>query len=187
MNKNKATFEVLKLQAEASQLDKVETMAFLSNNGVPLEVITRMGGLWEEVAEIAGQVINIGKIIIMKLIKFIRENPNMITGLVVGFGIGVAINIVIGIVLQMIVNSIPFIGKIIGSIISSIITPLLSISPVIFGAVGALYGHRLDKKERGEYVNENLIEDVITTAKKFLEFFCEIFNTLAIEPIMTGL
>jgi hypothetical protein len=63
MNKNKATFEVLKLQAEASQLDKVETMAFLSNNGVPLEVITRMGGLWDEFAEIAGQVINIGKII----------------------------------------------------------------------------------------------------------------------------
>jgi len=46
MDKNKATFEILKLQAEASQLDKIETMAFLSNNGIPLEVITRMDFLF---------------------------------------------------------------------------------------------------------------------------------------------
>jgi len=164
MDKNKATFEALKLQAEASQLDKVETMAFLSNNGIPLEVITRMDFLWEEVLEIGGQIINIGKIIMMKLIQFIKENPNMVIGIAIGVALG------------MLANAVPFIGQFIAPILSA-----------IFGTMGALHGHRLDKVAKGEYAGDRLMEDAITTTKKFWDFFYEIFNSLMIEPIMAGL
>ncbi|MDP3008540.1 MAG: hypothetical protein Q8N30_05655 [Methylococcales bacterium] len=123
MNKNQATFEVLLLQAEASNLDKVETMAFLSNHGIPLEVITRMNSLWDEVMTIGGQAINIGKIIIMKLIQFVKENPNMVIGLAIGLAIG------------MLANSVPYIGQ--------FLAPLVTL---VFSTLGVLHGHRLDNR-----------------------------------------
>jgi hypothetical protein len=161
MNKNQATFKVLLLQAEASKLDKTETMAFLSNNGIPLEVITRMNFLWEEVLEIGGQVINIGKIIMMKLIQFIKENPNMVIGLAIGVALG------------MLANAVPFIGQFIAPILSAVL-----------GTIGMLHGHRLDKIANGEYVGDSLMEDAITITKKFWGLFYEIFNSLMIKPIM---
>lgn len=164
MDKNQATFEVLLLQAEASQLDKVETMAFLSNNGIPLEVITRMNLLWEEVLEIGGQIINIGKIIMMKLIQFIKENPNMVIGLAIGVALG------------MLANAVPFIGQFIAPILSAVL-----------GTIGVLHGHRLDKAVKGEYLGDSLMEDAITVTKKFWSFFYEVFNLVMIKPIMSGL
>lgn len=163
MDKNKATFEALLLQAEASGLDKVEAMAFFSNQGVPLEIITRMDSLWEQTVIVAKQVLNIGKIIIMKLIQFIIENPNMVIGVAIGIGLG------------MISNAIPFIG--------GFIAPIVTIA---FATIGALRGHRLDKVLKGEYVGDSLIEDAITIIKKFWNFFCEIFNAVVIEPILVG-
>jgi len=163
MDKNKATFEALLLQAEASGLDKVEAMAFFSNQGVPLEVITRMDSLWDQTAMVAGQILNIGKILIMKLIQFIKENPNMIIGLAIGIGLG------------MLANAIPLLG--------SFIAPIATIA---FGTVGALQGHRLDKVIKGEYVSNSLIEDAITIIKAFWSFFYEIFYAIAIEPIVAG-
>lgn len=163
MDKNKATFEALLLQAEASGLDRIEAMAFFSNQGVPLEVITRMDSLWEQSAMVAGQILNIGKIIIMKLIQFIKENPNMVIGLAIGIGLG------------MLANVIPFLG--------SFIAPIATIA---FGTVGVLQGHRLDKIMKGEYVSNSLIEDAITIIKTFWSFFYEIFYAVAIEPILAG-
>lgn len=164
MNKNQADFEALLLQAEVYKLDKVETMAFLSNKGVPLEIITRMmESLWEKSIIVAGQVLNIGKIIIMKLIHFIKENPNMLIGLAIGIGLG------------MLANSVPFIG--------SFIAPLVT---VIFSTLGVLHGHRLDKIAKGEYAGDSLMEDAITITKKFWCFFYDIFNTIVIEPLIVG-
>jgi hypothetical protein len=161
MDKNKATFEALLLQAEASGLDKVEVMAFFSNQGVPLEVITRMDSLWEQTALVAGQILDIGKIIIMKLIQFIKENPNMVIGLAIGIGLG------------MVINAIPLLGN--------IIAPIATIA---FGTVGALQGHRLDKVMKGDYVSNSLLEDAITIIKSFWSFFCEMFEVIVINPIM---
>ena len=163
MDKNKATFEALLFQAEASGLDKVETMAFLSNQGVPLEVITRMDSLWEQTVMVANQVLHIGKIIIMKLIQFIKENPNMIIGLAIGLGLG------------MLSASVPFIGNFIAPIVT-----------VAFSTIFVLKGHRLDKTMKGEYIGDSLIEDTIIIIKKFWSFFYEIFNAVVIEPIVAG-
>jgi len=164
MDRNQANFEALLLQAEASKLDKVETMAFLSNKGIPLEVITRMNSLWDEIVIIEEQIINIGKIVIMKLIQFIKENPNMVIGLAIGVTLG------------MLANAVPYVGQ--------FIAPLLTVA---FSTIGVLHGHRLDKIKKGEYAGDSYMEDVITITKKFWSFFYEIFNALVVEPILTGL
>jgi hypothetical protein len=161
VDKNKATYEVLLLQSEASGLEKIEAMAFLSNQGVPLEVLTRMDSLWEQTAMVVNQVLHIGKIIIMKLIQFIRENPNMLIGLAVGIGLGI------------LSASVPFIGIFIAPVIT-----------VVFSVMGILRGHRLDKVMSGECVGDSLIEDAITIIKKFWCFFYEIFNVVVVDPII---
>lgn len=158
MNTTDAISEVLLLQAETSNFDKVDAMAYFSNQGLPLEVVTRISCLWEKTLEIGGQVLNIGKIIIMKLIKFITDNPSMVIGMAIGVGLGV------------LVAMIPIIGQFIAPVVTAIAITW-----------GALHGHRLDKVMRGEYVGNSLIEDAITIAKQFWMFLFDIIDTLVLE------
>lgn len=158
MNTDEATFKALLLQAETTNFDKVDAMAYFSNKGLALEVLTRLDYLWEKTVELGGQILNIGKIIIMKLIKFITDNPSMVIGVAIGVGMGV------------LVNMIPFIGQFLAPIVTA-----------IAATYGALRGHRLDKVMRGEYVGDSLMEDAITIAKKFWAFLYDILSTLALE------
>jgi hypothetical protein len=158
MKKNEAIFEVLILQAETANFDKVDTMAYFSNKDIPLEVLTRLDYLFDKSVEIGGQVVNVGKIVLMKLIKFISDNPSMAFGVAIGVGLGV------------LVNMIPFIG----AFISPIVT-------ILAATYGALRGHRLDKVMRGEYIGDSLMEDAITIAKQFWVLVADIFNTLFLD------
>jgi len=155
MDKSKAEFELFGLQAKAIQLDELEFVTFFTNAGLPQEIITRVQVLFDEVKEIAGQVIHIGKIILMKLVDFIKENPNMAIGMAIGVGLGILVNLI------------PFIG--------SFIAPVVT---VVGMTIGGLRGHRLDKIQNGEHVGDSMIEDMITIAKKFWKLFSEIFSTL---------
>ena len=138
MDKVKGQFELLGLQAKAVKLEELEFVTTFTNLGLPQEVITRLQGLFNEVKEIAGQTINIGKIIIMKLMEFVKTNPNMAIGLAVGLGLSILSG--------MLISSIPFIGQ--G--LSLIITPIVAIIVI---PVGILRGHRLDKAlDDKEYV-----------------------------------
>ncbi|MBK1643142.1 hypothetical protein CKO25_00425 [Thiocapsa imhoffii] len=160
MDKNKALFEAMALQAEASGLDRVETMAYFSNQGLPLEVVTRMDSLWDQTVKVGEVILNIGKIILLKLVQFVRANPNM----AIGFAIGLA--------LGMLTNAVPYIGPIIAPIMTFLLT-----------AMTALRGHRLDKVLRGEYVGDSIIEDLITITKQFWSLLWDILNVIVIEPV----
>lgn len=163
MQKNEATFEILLLQAETASFDKVDAMAYFSNKDLPLEIITRLEYLWDKTVEFGEQVVNVGKIIIMKLIKFISENPSMVIGVAIGVGLGV------------LVNMIPFIGPLIAPIVTA-----------IAAVYGALRGHRLDKVMRGEYIGDSIMEDAITIAKTFWKLIAEIFNAIFLDHRLIG-
>ncbi len=159
MNIDRATYEALLLEAEASGLDKTETMAFLSNQGIPLEVITRIDFLWDQTVIVGNQILHIGKIIIKKLIQFIDENPHMLIGLALGIG------------LALLVASVPYIG--------SLIAPVVTIA---FSTIGALKGYKLDSIINGEYVDD-VIVNIILIVKKFWDFLYDVFNTIIVNPI----
>ncbi len=160
MNRDHATFEVLLLEIEAAGLDKTEAMAFLSNHGAPLEIVMRMDTFWDQAAMVGNQILHTGRIVTMKLIQFISENPNMAAGLALGLSLG------------MLSASIPFIGH--------LIAPMATIA---FSTIGALKGCRLDRIMRGEYAGDNLIEEAIIATRQFWALFCEIFGIAIIKPI----
>ncbi len=164
MDKVKGQFELLGLQAKAAKLEELDFITMFTNLGLPQEVITRLQGLFNEVKEIGGQTINIGKIIIMKLIEFVNENPNMAIGLAVGMGLSILVG--------MLTSTIPIIGV----WLNGIVVPLVALITI---PIGVLRGHRLDKAlDNKEYVGDSLYEDMITVIKKFWELLVDIFSAV---------
>ena len=143
------------LNSNAIELDRVDTVAELTNMGLPQEVITRIEDLWEKTKEVGGQIIHIGKVILAEIMKFIKENPNLAVGVAIGAALGALISLI------------PFIGP--------LLAPLVS---VVSMAVGGIAGLRLD---RGEEPRDDLIgvtQELILIAKKFFELFANILNAL---------
>jgi hypothetical protein len=159
MNAEEAITKLLALQAETKNFDKVDMMTYFTKEGVPLEVTTRMDYLWDFKTEFSDNVVNVGKIIVIKLLEFIEKNPYMTIGIAIGIGLG------------SLAAMIPFIGQIVAPIIAT-----------ITAIYGGLKGNRMDKIIRGEYVANSLMDDGITSAKQFWTLFADIMNALFLEP-----
>ncbi len=166
MDKINARMELLALESRVSQFNELDFITDLTNKGLANEIVTRLQLIGEKVSYIADQSFQIGKIILMKLWDFIKENPN----LSIGFAIGLGLAILSG----MIASVVP----IIGTWLSAIVMPLVALITI---PVGTLRGHRLDKLAKGEVVGDSIIEDLITIVKKFWSLFVDIFKTLKNE------
>lgn len=150
-----ATIELLSLNSQTQNLDWVDIATLLHNRGARLELVTRLQELWQKTRIIAGEVVNVGRIIVMQVWAFIKANPNLVLGVVVGAALGALVNLI------------PFIG------------PLLAPIAIAIGTtIGALAGHRLDKLEGGETVSGSVMEDIITLAKRFFRLLADIFMAL---------
>ncbi len=152
MNSGEAKLELVLLEGEFEYLDRVDFITKLTNMDLPQEIINRLSQLWNVTKDIGGHVVNIGKIILIKIWEFMQANPNLI----VGMALGAAVTALI-----------PFVG--------SIVAPLTI-------AVGAFLGHRLDRLEHGEYVIEagalGIASEAITLARQFFDLLIEIVEAL---------
>ncbi|MEM5557341.1 hypothetical protein AAHK07_02345 [Aliarcobacter cryaerophilus] len=166
MDKINAQMELLALEARLSKFNELDFITDLTNKGLANEIITRLQIIGEKVSYVANQSFQIGKIILMKLWDFIKENHN----LSIGFAIGLGLALLSG----MLVNIVPFIG----TWLSGIVTPLVALITI---PVGTLKGHRLDKLTKGEIVSDSIMEDLITIVKKFWNLLVDIFKTLKDE------
>lgn len=88
MDKNLAQIELLAMHGKAEKLDNTDRFTFLLNAGIPKEIITRLEELLEVSIKIGSTIVNFGKIIIMKLIEFIKENPHLTIGMILGVYFG---------------------------------------------------------------------------------------------------
>lgn len=166
MDKVKGKMDLLILESKASSFDEIDFVTDLINKGVSKEIVTRLQLLGSQIKYVGNQSIKIGKIILMKLWDFIKENPN----LAVGFAIGLGLATLVG----MLISVIPFIGV----WLSGIITPIIAIITI---PIGTLKGHRLDKVANGEPVSDSILEDLITIAKKFWTLIVDIFTAVKEE------
>ena len=158
LTESEARLRLAILNSNASELDRIDVIAQLTNMGLPQEVITRIEDLWEKTKIIGGQVIHIGKIIIAEIMKFIKENPHLTIGVAIGAAVGA------------LTNMIPFIG------------PLLApLATAISMLIGGIAGYRIDqgKDLKGGVIG--VTQDLIMIAKKFFELFASIFNALRSE------
>jgi hypothetical protein len=147
------------MNAQAEKIDPIAIAVKLTNKGLPQEIITRLTELCDHVKIIAGRVIHIGKIIVMKVWEFIQANPNLAIGIAVGAALGALSQLV------------PFIG--------SLIAPIITALSTVFGAV---VGHRMDKQEKGINLESGVIgitADAISLAREFFKLFSSILNALA--------
>ena len=102
-----------------------------------------------------GKIIHVGKIILLKIIEFVKAHPYLSAGIAIGAAVG------------FLVNSIPLIGP--------LLAPLAgALGIVVFG----IAGHRLDK---GKNVRGGILEiaqDVIEIASAFFKLVVDVFNAV---------
>jgi hypothetical protein len=79
-----------------------------------------MKSLWEKTKQIGNEMIEVGKIIVMKIIEFLKANPKLAASLAIGAAV------------YLLSHAIPFIG--------SLLAPLLAVVATIyaFGKVSSL-------------------------------------------------
>ena len=151
-----ANLELAILNAESEAMSSSDFYAWLKDLGLPDEVAIRLKGVAEITASVGKRVINVGKLILIKVIEFVKAHPNMAAGIAIGAALGA------------LVNTVPLIG------------PLLApIAAMLGAAVGALAGHRLDKATDGQSQNTGILaigQDVIEIATAFFKLLIDIFN-----------
>lgn len=136
----------------------VSQVLWLNKTGLPHEVIIRLHELATYTKKAGNKVIHVGKIILIKIIEFVKAHPHLALGVAMGAAVG------------YLVNSIPFVGQILAPLATAL-------GIVIFG----IAGHRLDKRSQGKEVQSGILgvaEDVIEIAAAFLKLVADVFNTI---------
>lgn len=100
MTMGQAQLALIQLNTEAESIDKTDFFVWLTTQGVPVAISTRLEELCDVTRRIADQVINIGKILFNTIYNFIKKYP----GTVIGAALGAAIASLMG--------SVPLIGPI---------------------------------------------------------------------------
>ncbi len=140
------------LNAERLQAEFDDVVIDGIKRGIPAEILTRLKEIWEATQEIAGEVIAIGKIIVMSIIDFFRANPTLTAGLLLGA------------VVSSLVLMVPFLGP--------LLLPLTALVASIYGAgVGAAM-------QEGDY-SGSPITAAIALANKFFEMLIMILKAIS--------
>lgn len=153
-----AQFEMALLNAEAESTPGSNLYLWLRESGLPSEVAIRIQSLVDTTAEVAGKFYSIGKIVVIKIIEFVKAHPNMAIGMAVGASVGA------------LTSMIPLLG------------PYLAPLSIAIGAtIGAVAGHRSDKMDKGQTFNTDVIgiaQDLLEIAKEFFKLLIDIFNAV---------
>lgn len=160
-------------QADAGSMSSSDLYVWLNDSGLPYEVTIRLHEL-ANYTQIAGnKVFDCGKIILIKIIEFVKAHPSLVAGVGIGVTLGVAVN--------YLVSSIPFIG--------TLLAPLAAVLAATFGVVVfGIAGHRLDKRAQGKEVHNGLMgfaEDIVEIVKAFFQLMVDIFN-LVFQNVVTA-
>jgi len=124
--------------------------------GLPQEVVSLLHALITKIKEVSGKVIQIGKIILIRILDFVEENLFLVAGAGIGALIGSAI--------FSLMVSVPFIGP--------FLAPLAKVIGITTTVTGAIIGHEIDKKVPS--IGKSLRE----IADAFFKFFSQVLNTL---------
>ena len=148
LTKEQGMFELTLLNAEVSREQLDDVLVIGLNRGIPPEIMTRLESVWGMTRTIAGEVVTIGKIVVVKIFEFLKANPNLTIGIALGAAVGALI------------AGIPFLG--------AMLAPLSTALSMLYGAaVGATI-------DAGGIPSDPYVA-VAHLAKKFFELIQEIF------------
>ncbi len=163
-----ADLEQTILNAEAESISSSDLYAWLRESGLPSEAAIRLKSLIDVTMEVAGRVVYVGKIILIKIIEFVKVHRHLAIGVAIGAAIGA------------LVSAVPILG-----------TYLAPIAMAFGVAVGAIAGHRLDKLADGQAVSAEfeliaIGRDVIEIAMAFFQLLIDIFNAALDGQVLKG-
>lgn len=162
INSAQANLQLRLWQAEADSISSSDLYIWLRDSGLPPEVALRLKSLIEMTATVGNKLLDLGKILLIKIIDFIKRNPNL------------AIGIALGAALSLAISAIPLLGP----ILAPIALPL----GVLIGAVS---GNRLDREQvNPAYRPTGLLvipQEVIEIARKCLGFLFDTLSAVAEE------
>ena len=157
-----ASLELALWQADADAMSSSDLYIWLRESGLPSEVAIRMKELVNLTAKIGEKTVKLGKIILAKIIEFIKRHQN----LAVGMALGAAIS--------SLVSAIPFFGPF-----------LVPIALPLGIMVGAIAGHRTDQANGSRISGDTSLvavaQDIIEIARDFFESFVDIIHAVADE------
>ena len=148
--------------AEADSITTSQLYAEIQELGLPQEVVSRLHELITFTKRVTGRVYAIGKIVLLKIIEFVKAHPFLVAGAGIGAVIGAAI--------AGLITSIPFIGP--------LLAPLATVLGITITTVGMVIGHRLDRQFPG------VGKDIAEIIQKFFSLFSDVFNTIFRDVIV---
>jgi len=158
LSESEAKLKMTILNSNAMEINRLDAITQLTNTGLPQEIITRIDELWEKTKIIGGQVIHVGKIILVEIMNFMKENPHLSVGVAIGAAVGALISMI------------PFVGP--------ILAPLATATSIL---VGGIAGYRIDQGNKPTDGLIGVTQELIMIAKKFFELLANIFNTLRMQ------
>lgn len=108
LNSEQAMLEFTLLNAETYGQSFDDVVLEGLQRGIPPELLTRMKSLWEKTKQIGNEVIEVGKIIVMKIIEFLRNNPKLAASLAIGAAV------------YLLAHAIPFIGPLLAPLLAAV-------------------------------------------------------------------
>ena len=145
-------FELSMLNAERAQDEFDDVMIEGLKRGIPPEILTRLKDIWDATQEIAGEIITIGKIIVIEIINFLKANVKLTIGLALGAAV------------SSLLLMIPILGP--------ILLPLSTLLASLYGAgVGAAV-------QKGDY-SASPLTAAIALADEFFELFVRIMKAIS--------
>lgn len=141
---------------EAESVKSSELYMQLQELELPEEVVSRLHDLVTFTKKVSGKAISVGKIVLLKILEFVKAHPFLVTGAGIGAVIGAAV--------AGMITAIPFIGQ--------LLAPVAVVLGITIAGVGAVAGHKLDKQFRG------MGNDIVEIAQQFFALFADVFNTV---------
>lgn len=158
-----ANIDLALWQVEANSITSSDLYIWLTDSGLSSEVAIKLHELISFTKKVGNKVFSIGKIVLIKIIEFVKAHPFLVAGAGIGAVVGSAI--------AALITSIPFLGQ--------LLAPVAAALGITITLVGAVVGHRLDKKFAG--VGQTVFE----IAQEFYKLFAEIFN-MAFRHVITA-
>ena len=79
-----ANLELFILSSEAEAMSSSDFYAWLKERGLPDEAAIRLKTVAEITAEVGKRVINVGKMILIRIMEFVKAHPNLAIGIAIG-------------------------------------------------------------------------------------------------------
>ena len=158
-----ANLELSLWNAEADATSSSDLYLWLRECGLPSEVAIRLKSLGDTTVKIVDRVVSIGKIILIKIIEFVKAHPNLAIGIAIGAAVG------------LLTSMVPFLGP--------FLAPIVAAAGIIIGAVA---GHGLDKQMAGLTITNQgsaltIAQSIIEIAREFFVLMIDILKTV-FEP-----